>query len=412
MKSIKLSPHGPRCALTRIGYGTLAIGALALAGCGTTTASASGSPAGASTTPATSAPAGAGAPAHGATRAPAGFAVQSMTFVSDDQGFALGTGRCGATKCAELLGTSNGGSSWHRLTAPTRQIGGAYGVCPGKKPCVSQIRFATPQLGYAFGPSLYLTTNGGSTWHQVTGDNVTSLEAADGNTVRVASKGEGCSGMPYQVQQATVGTADWRTLAAPKIIMICPPVLYRQGQQLVLAGYGNPAGGVRATAQIARSATDGATWKIGPDQCGGTDGYASAVALAPPNALVLLCQHQRPHKNGTYRPAYLRISANGGTTFGPDKTIAGRGDSPGEILRYQVAAASPSRLLVVVTSEHGSRVLLSQNGGRTWTATLTPDGTGSVLLVGYEDPDTARVAQGDLVWTTRNGGRTWAADHF
>jgi len=415
MKSIKLPANGPRYSFARIGYAALAIGALALAGCGTTTASASGSAAGAGTSPAThsaSAPAAAGSHISGTAGASASFSVESMTFVSDDQGFALGRKRCGAAYCAELLATSNGGTSWHRLAAPTRTLGGVYSTCPAQSPCVSQIRFATPELGYAFDPQLYVTTNGGSTWHRVTGKSVTSLEAADGNAVRVASKGEGCSGMPYQVQQAAVGTADWHTLTAPKIIMICPPVLYRQGTRLVLAGYGNPAGGVRATAQVARSANDGASWKIGPDQCGGTDGYASTVALAPPNALVMLCQHQRPEKNGTFRPAFVRISTDGGSAFGPDQTVSAPTGRPGEILGYQLAAASPSRLLVAVTSTHGSRIELSQDGGRTWTTTLTPNGTGNVLLVGYEDADTARVAQGDLVWTTRNGGRSWTADHF
>jgi hypothetical protein len=36
----------------------------------------------------------------------------------------------------------------------------------------------------------------------------------------------------------------------------------------------------------------------------------------------------------------------------------------------------------------------------------------SVVLVGYQDPLTARIAQGDLVWTTSDGGRAWTKDQF
>lgn len=35
-----------------------------------------------------------------------------------------------------------------------------------------------------------------------------------------------------------------------------------------------------------------------------------------------------------------------------------------------------------------------------------------VVLVGYEDPLTGQIAQGDMVWTTRDGGRTWRGDRF
>ncbi len=407
MKSVKLSASRPRRSLGRLGYATVAIAALALAGCGTT--SASGTPA--ATTHVTSATADSH-PAAG-SGVPANFQVLSMTFVSDQQGFALGNVKCGTGRCAAVLGTTDGGTKWRRLTAPTRRLGGIYNTCPGHQPCVSQLRFATPLIGYAFDPSLFLTTDGGSHWRHVAGPNVSSLEAADGTAVRVASKGEGCSGMPYQVQQATVGTTTWRTLPAPRILMICPPVLYRQGTRLTLVGYGNPAGGVRATAQIARSTNNGANWQIGPDQCGGKDGYASAVALAPPNALILLCRHQMASGPSDFGTAWVRVSPNDGTSFGPDRIVpAPAGIPANQTFGYQLAAASPSLLLVVVHGQHGYRVMLSTNGGRTWRTTLTPNGQGSVLLVGYEDPQTARIAQGDLVWTTRDGGQHWTENQF
>ncbi len=336
-----------------------------------------------------------------------------MTFVSDRRGFALGTFACGSRRCDALLSTTNGGTSWAKLPAPAAVSAGPYNTCPSAQPCVSQVRFATPLVGYAFGPSLFLTIDGGRVWRPVHGLNVSSLEAAGSNVVRVASAGPGCSGMPYDVQSAPTGSTAWQLLHPPRILMICPPVLYRQGQRLVLVGYGNAAGGVRATARIVRSDNGGATWAGGPDQCGGRDGYASAVTIAPPDVLVLLCRHQMPNSAGDFGPGWVRVSVDGGATFGPDQVVRAPGGLPTrDIDGYQLAAASANRLLVVATGPHADRVYLTDDGGQTWSTTLASSGSAPIIEVGFEDPLTARIARGDLVWTTYDGGRHWITDHF
>jgi photosystem II stability/assembly factor-like uncharacterized protein len=343
-----------------------------------------------------------------------GFRVLSMTFVSDQQGWALGTVKCGTARCLALVGSTDGGSSWHELTAPATHAGGVYSTCPAGAPCVQQIRFATTQIGYAYDPSLLTTTDGGSTWQLQSGTNVSSLEAAGGTAVRVISNSTGCSGTRYKVQSAAAGSESWQTLSAQPFTQICPPVLYRQGERLVLAAYGNPAGGVRATAQIGRSSNGGATWTSGLDQCGGKSGYASGVALAPPDVLVLLCQDQAPGKGNVYGPAWVRVSVDGGASYGPDKTVPST--MPGTIRQDQLAAASSGRLLVVETGQHGSQALVTEDGGTSWTSTLSLSAdlssAAKVILVGYQDPLTCRIASGDNVWTTSNGGHSWLTRHF
>jgi photosystem II stability/assembly factor-like uncharacterized protein len=382
--------------------------ALGLAGCAATS---SGHPVSDSSPVDTAVPqASASAPAGNAVLP--GFQVLSMSFVSDQDGFALGTADCGTARCIALLASSDGGAIWRRLTPPAIHAAAAYGTCPAGQPCVSQVRFATPDIGYAYDPTLLMTTDGGATWRQLAPADVSSLEAADGTVVRIASGSTGCSGAPTQDEIAATGGTGWRPLPAPALTQICPPVLYRQGQRLVLAGYGNPAGGVRATTQIARSGDDGATWASGPDSCGGSDGYASGVALAPPDVLVLLCQHQMPSPSGGYGPAWVRVSVNGGASFGPDEqVVSGPAAPPGGSLHYQLAAASSGRLLVIESGQQSSRALLTENGGQSWSPTLSL-GAGSAVLVGYEDPVTARIAMGSQVWTTRDGGQNWTANQF
>jgi photosystem II stability/assembly factor-like uncharacterized protein len=106
------------------------------------------------------------------------------------------------------------------------------------------------------------------------------------------------------------------------------------------------------------------------------------------------------------------VSVNGGTSYGPVEAVPllaqGEG-TPGD----QLAAAGAIRMLMVEhvdgDGEDGSQVLLTVNGGVSWSTVLRLPAGAPVVLVGFEDPLTARVAQGDVVWTTRNGGRTWVS---
>jgi hypothetical protein len=385
--------------------------------------SSSSQPAAAASAPSSgAAPAAPPAPAGTPGTPAGGFQVLSMSFVSDQRGFALGTAGCGRERCPALLGTTDGGQTWARLAAPDATAPGPDGRCAAQEvPCVDQVRFATPLIGYAYDPSLYVTTDGGRSWQLRIG-NISSLEAAGGTVVRVASDYPGCGGSQEEIDVAQAGSGTWAPLPAPDLAGICPPVLYRQGQELVLAAYGNPAGGVRANAAISRSDNGGRTWTAAaPDSCGGRDGYASAVALAPPDVLVLLCQHQLPSTSTSpageeFGPAWVRVSTDGGTSFGPDQTVPFRPAGADGFATYQLAAASAGRLLVIETgegeSQPRSQVLLSEDGGQSWSSTLGLTGAARVVLVGYEDPLTGRVAQGDMVWTTRDGGRTWRGDPF
>lgn len=389
--------------MIKISLGALALSALALAGCGT-----------AASATATAAHHSVSADVRSTfSGAPSGFSVLSMSFISDRQGYALGSVKCASGRCVSVLTTSDGGTHWTRLSAPTQQAGGGFSVCPTHQPCVSQIRFATPSIGYAFDPSLFMTTDGGKHWRQLRGPSVTSLEVADGTAIRVASRGQGCGGQPSNVQSAPLGKNFWKTLPAPKGDRICPPTLYRQGQRLALVSYGNPAGGVRATATIAVSGDGGFAWKNAHDRCGKKDGYAAQVTIAPPNVLVLLCRHQAPNSHGDFGAPWVRVSTNNGATFGPDRTVAAAHGLPTRVVSgYQVAAASASRLVVVAASAHDNKTYVSQNGGRTWKTAFHAQGSGSIILVGFQDPETGRIALGGRVWTTVNGGQHWSVDEF
>src|SRR5690349_24939732 len=88
------------------------------------------------------------------------FRANSLTWISPRRGWVLGAARCGAKTCTDVIATTVGGATWKlRGTVPAQipQVGE-----PGSG--VSQVRFGTAQAGWAFGPRLYRTGDGGRSW--------------------------------------------------------------------------------------------------------------------------------------------------------------------------------------------------------------------------------------------------------
>lgn len=98
----------------------------------------------------------------GSHRVPPGFSVGSVTFISSSQGWVLGSYRCDRHPCTALIRTTDGGIHWRRLDAP--KVGHSVsGFCAG---AVSEVTFADARHGFAFGPGLWRTGDGGHSWHR------------------------------------------------------------------------------------------------------------------------------------------------------------------------------------------------------------------------------------------------------
>src|SRR6516162_1574147 len=112
---------------------------------------------------------------------PDNFRPASVTFVGVRTGWVIGQagtpGHCATQYCTSVARTDDAGRSWTGVPAPlTGAADGATGV--------SKIRFLNLKDGWAFGPELFATHNGGNTWAQVDtgGMRVTALETV-GNRV-------------------------------------------------------------------------------------------------------------------------------------------------------------------------------------------------------------------------------------
>lgn len=122
-----------------------------------------------------------------------GFAPQSMSFVSQDDGWLVGAD---GPRRVEVARTTGDGAGWLRLPNLTMPSSGA------------QVRFADPLTGFIFGSGLYQTVDGGKTWMALRSPGyINDLEVRDGEVYALVSRCAGCHGQE-QLYTAALNAPD------------------------------------------------------------------------------------------------------------------------------------------------------------------------------------------------------------
>jgi hypothetical protein len=171
---------------------------------GSTTAPSTRSPttSAASSVPSTTAPAATSPPASSASGpaggpVPPGFAAASVTFVSDSEGFVLGTAPCTSAPCTSILRTKDGGATWVGIPAPRAPLA-EPGTTQG---AISELRFADPSDGFAFGTGLWTTHDGGAQWTEL--GSVAGLSPYDVSDLVATSSGVYAVVSPWSTNPGT-----------------------------------------------------------------------------------------------------------------------------------------------------------------------------------------------------------------
>jgi hypothetical protein len=345
------------------------IALVALAGCGSSQPGSVPSSTAPSTEVTASAPAtAASSPPVSAPpdpRAAGSIDVQDVSFVSADQGWALGSG--------ELATTDDGGASWTRLPAPP--AGTAH------------IRFASPEIGYAWTTtgSLWITTNGAASWQPGGLTQVISLETAAGWVWSIAGA------QPYPtIWRAPVGRTAWSNLGVTPdrsaTLTVHGDVAYVVGQQG--AGPIAPSLEVLAGTQPVRHESL---------PCGQGQTYVpfAALGVSTDGLVYLVCDAMNNQPNPPTQTQLAYESVSEGSSW--------RADNP-----------PPPQPPQGVTAVVGARFAWSSGPdlymltGHGWHVSLTDRGHG-FSLVGFET-DTQGIALGTNghLWITRNGGASWS----
>lgn len=296
------------------------------------------------------------------------------------------------------------GRHWHSVPVPDAKVSTSCIDVPG---CISHVRFANANIGYAYGPkALFMTRDGGQQWIQQPGG-AYALEPAGGNVIRVLAKGSGCPGPCIDgIETAPTGAVQWSKAAFTKPTMtVTDLILTRSRSDAYLLVTANPAGGAQGETSVLYGSHDsGATWtNLGepcPQGVGGAEVDSSTVTTAYDGTVVVGCvKRQPPH------PVWVAESSDGGRTFHARPAFA-------KTFLDSIAAASASDLVAQAPD-----LYRSVDGGQHFTPVQGPQHTS---WLGFETSTTGHAIEapprgsthGSLYWTTRDGGQTWTSIQF
>jgi len=370
-------------------------------------------PSGAAGTQATSAVSQVPTPTPATGPVPANFKPSSVTFVGLRTGWVIGQagtpGHCATSYCTSVARTSTAGKTWAGLPAPvTGSPDGATGV--------SQVRFLNLNDGWAYGPELFATHDGGHHWAPVStnGMRVTDLETVGDRVFAIFASCRGsdaefaaqctsftlysapaAGGVWAPVGAATTGLTSGATSEAASLVLTGS-----RGFLLAPDGklYAGPVTG-EAWSQVGSVVSSCA---VGPPQPGGQPAGA-LLAAASAQDLILACTTATGTGSGSGQAKAVYSSPNGGTSW-----IRMAAAPPGGIA-YSLTA-SPSVSVVLGTSQG---IDLLPAGDTTWqAATLAGQApTGGFGYVGMTTDEQGIALPADpaagAVWFTVDGGQTW-----
>lgn len=342
-----------------------------------------------------------------------------LSWISTTEGWALAVQPCATGSCAVLAHTTDGGAQWQALPDPPAQVQTGSADCSSIA-CVSELAFASPTVGYLYGPRLLMTTDGGLNWQPQLGLQVETLTVADGYAYRVAYDSGGCPGpCNPTLQDAAIGSSVWHTLIAQ---LAYPDrsdsaQIAASGSALLVALYGSQAGPTSAQATVYRSTDGGSTWQTTSDPCSGQGATGTSteedlidLTSAPGGFYAGLCS---PH---TGSGTFVVTSTDSGGVW------TSTGSLPDVQVLALLAAASPN-VLAVSTGPIGgngsftAEVLVSTDAGDHWTATATDTQqltqAGSPAWLGFESAQVGWwIGDPHSIWTTQDGGLQWTQTPF
>jgi photosystem II stability/assembly factor-like uncharacterized protein len=341
---------------------------------------------------------------------PPDFQPTSVTAVSARTMFVIGQagtpGQCATQYCTSVARTQDDGGTWEGLPAP---LTGA----PEGSTGVGQIRFLEGINGWAFGPELWATHDGGEKWTRIGthGRRVIDVETVGNRAFAIEADCTGtgadyaASCTSFTLYETPATTDDWTPVGKTTTN------LNKQGPgedtggsaALVLTGTTGyllaPDGALYAGSVT----TTGAWQRAGRIPCAvglaAQDGTPTGAVLGAltPRSLILSCQTKAIYQ-----------SADGGASWQQTATVP---ETASVIAATATAiAASPTESVILATTQ-GIQVLPA--GSTAWqSATLTGKAPrNGFSFVGMTTPTTGIALPADAatgaVWFTTDGGLTW-----
>jgi len=362
---------------------------------------------------------------------PPNFIPSSVTWDSATTGWVIGQagtpGSCANADpyiCTSVARTDNSGQTWQGLHAPDTSG-------PSGRAGVAGMRFLNRTYGWAFGPQLWATTDGGQTWQQENtgGLAVTDLETVNGRAYALfgACQPPTSTGImdanctSYTLKTATAGSDTWTAVSG------VPAGLSLGGGQAtsgVIELTGTTGYLVAPDGALYSGPVDGGAWqRVSTLPCepgpAGSDGLPERLMLAPAGytpaggtRLAVVCAASTPPSGqssgqSSGQAVDVWLSSDGGATW----ASAGPSGASGLGVPASLTATTAGTLILATSSGIYTLPL----GGPAWQAATLSDPSGKTYGFSYVGMTTALqgVALGGdpalhAIWMTADGGASWS----
>jgi photosystem II stability/assembly factor-like uncharacterized protein len=331
--------------------------------------------------------AAASAGGRGAVRGiPHDFSPQTVAGVGARDLWVLGYHRCAGRWCLGLVRSTDAGKHFRRVGTPPLEAA-AQSTAP-------TLVFANARDGYSYvdrETALYLTHDGGASWHRAGPAQAVAAFAAAGGFAYVLTA-------RHEFERSPVGGTDWRRLRLPVSKSLRPISLVARGSHVWFLG---PPRHRPDFDTIALSSNHGRTFTRRRGPClwdlGGTlvpAGDEVVWAVCPSGML-----------------AQLAVSTNGGRSFATIGSLHDPGGlrEPGLVNSAQIAAAS-ARVSVLSRGAEGA-FLRTTDAGRHWRPVAAPGHIQAVFSLAFSTmrvgAAVVQVRNRTQLWRTSDGGATW-----
>jgi hypothetical protein len=325
-----------------------------------------------------------------------------VTFVGPFTGAVIGQGgsSCSGAPCTVMAGTHDYGSTWATIGAPPASP-------PNGSAGVSQIRFLGLHNGWAYGPALYATHDGGHSWKVINGLPGRVIDLGTVGRRAFAVIGAGCGGTDYWENCAsfslfsTAASSDsWRPVpGATTTSQVVPGGLQLTGQYgyLITSGrlYAGPVTGGAWHQVTAASPT--------APPCLTSQSGPGPWLIAPGDAaLYLVCTISRPNASPSTALSLYRSSDQ-------SRTWQAQGTVPVTGTATSLALSPAGRLVLATTAG-----LYYSPDGHNWRAALLDvpaPGSGGFSFVGMTTSSNGVAVPSGTgsreIYITKDGGQNW-----
>jgi photosystem II stability/assembly factor-like uncharacterized protein len=331
------------------------------------------------------------------------FQVQQLSFVDALHGWALGTASKGQTTYLLLARTSDGGATWHYLPFREPSIANAVGAS-------WRIFFEDAQVGWLYGPNLYVTHDGGTTWVAPPSGPATiglpallALSASSDSVWAVTATQQcttatGVGSCPPYLLVSTDGGRGWTTTTEQPVIVGAQAQIVRVSRDIGWILSWQPD-----RSSLATTRDGGATWQSLTTPCAPGTSFQDRMAAIDDRTIWVVCGSQ---PGAGEQEKQLITSTDGGRhwNYPPNPPLGG--------YVANLALSAPTNGVTGWLAMVRGPLYMTRDGGRTWTpadlrgAEVGPAGSGEIEVV-FTDPLHGWAATSTAIFRTSDGGLHW-----